>query len=59
MIDNSILFPMSADALYIVCGVYSMCGLLSALFAYAVLVLSTYSVAYKWGLLVDYLPFGR
>ena len=59
MIDSSILFPMSADALYIVCGVYSMYGLLSALFAYAVLVLSTYSVTYKWGLLVDYFPFGR
>ena len=59
MINNSILFPMSVDALYIVCGVYSMYGLLSALFAYAVLVLLTYSVTYKWGLLVDYFPFGR
>lgn len=59
MTDNSILFPMSADALYIVCGVYSLCGLLGALLAYAVLVLSTFSITYKWGLLVDYFPFGR
>ena len=59
MINNSILFPMSVDALYIVCGVYSMYGLLSALFAYAVLVLLTYSVTYDCRLLVDYFPFGR
>ena len=59
MIENSILFPMSADALYIVCGVYSMYGPLSALFAYAVLVLLTYSVTYQWRLFVDYFPFRR